>query len=391
MLRLRPAAQRCQGSPDSSSLACHFDCSSSGDTVLSVRRTPDHMALLHSVFGASVVLGASVLILASPALPPRLTSDVFSRFWPWVEIDADDLRNIHRRQIIAKTLAAGDNEIAIFLATAIDTDPDTFIEAVRDPEALWRSARIPHVGRFSTPPRLEDVADMRLDRRDVDEIRRCVPGDCDVKLAAAEISRLRGATSIQDEFREMVVERVRLYHERGLDSASSYHDQAVPIEPATISSLLLARSPWLTERAPRLAEYIEDFPSTARPGVESLVYWLETTHTPKPTIQVVHVAIARRDGLEGSAPEVFVVSRQVFASHYINGSLAVSVLLHDRAASRRYLAYVTRVHVDGLDGWFSAVRRYFVERTARDRGAALLEEQRQRIEAWHSAATPPFW
>jgi hypothetical protein len=313
-------------------------------------------------------------------------SDTFGWFRPWVEIDADDIRDIHRGQIVAKTLSAVDGEIAVFLASAIDTDPDRFIDAVRHPEALWKSARIPRVRRFSTPPRLEDVAEMRLDRRDVDAIRRCVPGECDVKLAAAEMSRLRGAASIQDEFRKVVVERVRLYHERGLRAASEYHDHAIPIDPATISSMLLTRSPWLTERAPRLAEYIENFPSTTLRDVESFIYWLETSSTPKPTIQVVHVAIARRDAPEVIAPEVLIVSRQVFASHYINGSLAVSMLFHDRTESRRYLAYVNRAHVDGLDGWLGGLRRYFVERTARRRGAAALNEQRQRIEAWRISA-----
>jgi hypothetical protein len=131
------------------------------------------------------------------------------------------------------------------------------------------------------------------------------------------------------------------------------------------------RSPWLTEGAPRLAEYIEDSPQASLPGRDSFLYWLETTHTPKPTVQVVHVTIDRRRGARAASPEILVVSRQVFASHYVNGSLSLSVLVADRARSRRYLAYVTRAHVDGVNGWLGGLRRLFIESSVRRRGGGI--------------------
>ena len=46
--------------------------------------------------------------------------------------------------------------------------------------------------------------------------------------------------------------------------------------------------------------------------LHSFVYWLETTYTPKPTIQVVHVVVDRRNESGGVVPEVLVVSRQIW-------------------------------------------------------------------------------
>jgi hypothetical protein len=246
---------------------------------------------------------------------------------------------------------------------------------------------VPHARRFSTSPRLEDVAEMELDPGDVEAIRRCVPGNCEVKLAAGEIARLRQAQSVQREFRRLIVDRVNSYLERGLRAAEPYHDHVVQVDPAQVGSRLLTGSPWLTLRAPSLARYIDRFPALAASGVDSFLYWLDTTQTPKRTIQVVHVAIARRQPREVLSPEAVVVSRQIFASHYINGSLAVSVLLFDPASSRRYLVYFNRVHVDGLDGWLGGLRRLLVERAAKRRGAAALDEQRKRIEAWPEPAS----
>jgi hypothetical protein len=284
---------------------------------------------------------------------------------------------------VAKSLPASENEIAVFLASAVDTDPDAFVDAVRHPEALWKAPKVPRVQRFSMPPRPADVEDIQLDPRDLEAIRRCVPGDCEVKLTASEIRRLQIAPSIQLEFRRLIFDRVARYLERGVAGTGALHDHARPLDQAAISAELLIRSPWLTERAPGLAQYVEDFPSARLGDVHSFIYWLETDHTPKPTIQVVHVMIARHSGQGIFAPEVVVVSRQVFASHYINGSLAVSVLFRDRTKSRRYLAYANRLHVDGLNGWLGGLRRLLIERSVRGRGAAALDKQRQRIEAWN--------
>jgi hypothetical protein len=333
--------------------------------------------------------GASLLWLASAglALSSPVSGGALGWFASWITLEADDVRDLREGRVVAKMQPAADSEIAVFIAGAIDVDPDTFVDAVRHPERLWQTGRVPRVGRFSSPPRLEDLEALHLSARDVDAIRSCRPGDCDVKLTATEIRRLQVAASVQDEFRRLVLDRVTRYLESGLGSTGDIHDHEEPVDPLTVATGLLLRSPWLTEGAPRVAEYIEDFPRTNLPGADSFLYWRETTYTPKPTIQVVHVSIDRRATTSTISPEVLVVSRQVFASHYLNGSLSLSALIGDCAASRRYLAYVTRAHVDDVDGWLSGLRRLLVERRVRQRGAAAFDEQRRRIESWTREST----
>jgi hypothetical protein len=330
-----------------------------------------------------VVVSVLTLVSVLPALPDQADrSAAFGWFAPWINLEAKQLREMHGGAILAKTLPASDSEIALFFAGAINADPQAFIEALQSPESLWKMARVPLVTRFSSPPRLEDVNRMRLRANDVEAIRRCRPGDCDVKLTASEIRGLQAAASIQDEFRRMVLDRVTRYLESGFRSTEDFHDHDAPVDPQTVATGLLLRSPWLTERAPRLGEYVENFPATPSSDIDSFLYWLETTHTPKPTIQVVHVMIDRRGDAAAGSPEVLVVSRQVFASHYVNGSLAVSALLTSRAERRRYLTYLTRVHVDGVGGWLSGLKRLLIEGATRRRGAAVFEEQRRRIESF---------
>jgi hypothetical protein len=329
------------------------------------------------------LLGAALLSLASAVAGISLDGDAaLAWFESWIELEAGDVRNLHAGRIVAKTVPARGNEIAVFIAGTIDVDPDAFIAAVRDPERLWRSQHVPHVRRFSTPPRLQDLDALHLNAGDVEAIRRCRPGDCGVKLTVAEMRRLQTADSIAHEFRRIVLERVIEYKESGFRSTRDFHDHEEQVDPLTVASGLLLRSPLLMEGAPLIAAYFEDFPSRTPPDGHSFFYWLETQHTPKPTIQVVHVVIDRRAAGVATLPEVLVASRQVYASHYLNGSLSLSALVGDRGGSRRYLAYATRAHVDGMPGWLSGLRRLFVERRVRRRAAAAFEEQRRRIESW---------
>jgi hypothetical protein len=142
------------------------------------------------------------------------------------------------------------NEIAVFLAGAIDAEPDAFIAAVRDPERLWTSQQVPHVRRFSTPPRLEDLDALHLNADDVEAIRRCRPGDCDVKLIATEMRRLQRADSIAHEFRRIVLERVTEYMESGFRSTGDFHDHEEQVDPLSVAAGLLLRSRLLRKAHP---------------------------------------------------------------------------------------------------------------------------------------------
>jgi hypothetical protein len=67
---------------------------------------------------------------------------------------------------------------------------------------------------FSQPPDLPDLSELTLDDVDLDAIRTCHPGDCNLKLGAHEIERLRS-----------VVVSTR---ERSENSSISRRDAGVP-------------------------------------------------------------------------------------------------------------------------------------------------------------------
>lgn len=313
--------------------------------------------------------------------------DPLSLLSPPVELSSSERTRLAEGEIVVKSLEAHDpSQFAIFLGTRIDITPERFIARIRNSATLWRGPSTPRTGGFSRPARPQDVDALMLPDEDVEALGRCRPGDCDVKLSAPEIARVRqalaeaGADSrpaARRAFRAVVIDRIDAYRRGGLPALDPIHDDDVPVAAQAAFAQVLARAESVSARAPGLAEYAERYPRLPLPdGAEDLIYWIENIETPRPTTQAWHVMIERR---AGAAPEVVVLSRQVFATHYVNGSIAMTLLARD-AAGRRYLLYVNRSTVDGLGGFLSGLRRFFVERRVRSGARTLFERLKARLE-----------
>ncbi len=185
--------------------------------------------------------------------------------------------------------------------------------------------------------------------------------------------------AVQREFRHIILTRLQRFVDRGFTGLAA-HDEP-PVDPATTFLGLFNRSPWLTRSWPRVAAYVRDYPRADLAGAEMLLYWMKTTFTPRPNVQAVQVVIIPKPDGEAGNVEVLVISRQVFATHYVDGSLSVSALLSDPAdPSRHYLSYANRTSVDALGGWLTSLKRFFIERRVRSAARSLFATQRQRLQ-----------
>ena len=116
------------------------------------------------------------------------------------------------------------------------------------------------------------------------------------------------------------------------------------------------------------------------PAVESFLYWSKEQFGGKPVVRAIHVTIVRGVSDEG-LPDALVAARQIYASHYMDGSLAVTALVRGAGGSPSYLVYLNRSEVDVLDRFFGGMVRRIVERRLRTEGAAALEGLRRRLES----------
>jgi hypothetical protein len=311
--------------------------------------------------------------------------DPFAFFQPTVTVSAPDRSVLERGYPVTRVLPAKGQEDAVFVALPVHIDADRFVAWERRIEELKKGGYVLAVGRFSDPPRIEDLAGLELDRQDIDDIRKCRPGSCQVKLSAKEMTQLREAANqakgnateaVQDAFRQVVLARVQLYLTRG--QIPPYEDEHVPVQPAARFASLLQHAPFLSQHAPQIVEYLRDYPSAPAAGVESFFYWSKERVVGKAIISVTQVNIVRSQDV--GMPDVLVVNRDIYSSHYINGSLSVTALLPGTTGDLNYLAYANQTEVDILHGVLAGFIRKAMHHRVKDDATRVLQTYKQRLE-----------
>jgi hypothetical protein len=313
--------------------------------------------------------------------------DPFAFFRPSVIMTDEDRQHLDNGGTVARVVPGGRHAIAVFSATSLDASGDRLIAWTRDIAALKQSAYVQAIGRFSSPPQLADLATLTLDEGDVDDLQRCRPRRCGLKLAASELEELQrvqqaGGTDrarvLQDAFRQLVLRRVQTYETSGLAALPDQDDRRVPVSLRAIFSSLLQQFVFLRQQLPAVADYLDRWPHAAAPHVESFLYWSKETFGAKPVISVTQVSILRGDGRK--VPEAVVVGSQVFATHYSDGSLSVTAVVRDEG-SRRYLAYLNESDLDVLEGVRGGLVRRILERRLRSEALTVIKTLRHRLES----------
>jgi len=238
---------------------------------------------------------------------------------------------------------------------------------------------------LSDPPRIEDLDGLFLDNRDLEDLRRCRPGKCGVKLSVLEMTQLRSAAAnaadwkdaVQQAFRAIVLQRATDYLARGDRDAPAYYDDPAPVAPYATFLELGESMPLLAQRFPGLCAYLREYPNAHDPHVvRSFLYWAKEMLGGRPIISVTHAAIARYQ--QPSLPEAVVVSRQVYATHYKNGAVTITAI--SESATGRHLLYLHRSSLDMIGGIFGGIARRTIERRLRAEGPRVLMEFRSRLE-----------
>lgn len=317
----------------------------------------------------------------------QTAQDPFAILKPEIAINPDDQRTLDARDVVLKLLPAGDHELAVLAAGAINASSAKLAHEVNDIVTLKRSAAVPEIGRFSTPPALTDLAALTLDNDDVDAIQGCRPGDCALKLSPREITQLHQAANgtsagastdaINQEFRRIVLERVTAYLKHGLAGIPDYATGHAQIKLPTAFESLLQHSVFVREKAPQLAAYLAHYPDTPSPPAmtSSFLYWSKEKYAWKAIISVTHVTIVD-PGRDDSSLELVVTSKEVFATRYTSGGLVLALLLRGDGRVPHYLVYINRAWVDGLHAFW----RPFINHHLKSEARRVFTAARTRIE-----------
>ena len=186
-----------------------------------------------------------------------------------------------------------------------------------------------------TPPKESDFARLTLDNKDIDELRTCKPGDCDLQVFD-NLEAFQGKidwnsnnryTQVNQLVRRRAVDGITAYQTGGLKALGSYHDRNKPLNLYQATKAMLDRSPYLTQdRAPGIYRHIIDYPSGKLAGAEDFFYWEKIDFGQEPTVRVSHVSIFP----SGHGPaKVVIANKQLYASRYIRVALQMFYAVPD--------------------------------------------------------------
>jgi hypothetical protein len=310
-----------------------------------------------------------------------------------LRFSAADLRAIDTGSAVIKSLDTPiREELAHIGAVYLDAPSGKFVERFRDIVRFESGPGIPQIGRFGSPPMLEDLASLTLPRTDVTTLRTCRPGDCDVKLSAAAMRRFReevdwaspnAASQVDDVTRKMIFDLVRAYQAEGNAALGQYDDGDEPLPVAEQFRGLLASSDPLPVPVPELLAHLDDYPHGRLAGAEDFFYWTVVDFGLKPTIRVNHVTIYT---LGGSPPlsgvRYAIAIKQLYASHYFHTTLELRFLVDDdrRAGHGASLISITRSRNDGMTGFKGLFLRTIVRTRSRDAVRSYLDHVKRQVE-----------
>jgi hypothetical protein len=323
-----------------------------------------------------------VCFAASTTLAQASTAEFQQLLREKASLDEPDFAALQLNQPVVRLAPTSDKrEVAVTGLVKINARAEDFLRSYRDSMMQKSNAAILEIGRFGPEPVLADLAGLSLETRDIEDLKECVAGDCQVKLSAPMIERFRKEIDwtapdyqlrVTHLFKEMLVAYIKDYHARGEAALIEYHDKRDRVSLATEQRELSSES-----------GYANSFLTDTKSGlqlVEEALVWSKIKFGLKPVIAVNHILIYKRTSDVG--PQVLVASKQIYANHYFNAFHALTAFVNvPGATSGSYLVYENRSRADGLEGPFGKIKRGMVEKKALDGLRGIIAQSKASLEA----------
>jgi hypothetical protein len=241
----------------------------------------------------------SSLDAQAPGRADSSGDDLFQR----VGLTAEEASRARSGQPAVRVLdASASTEVAVAGAIRIRGDLERLVAWLRDIQAFRKALGSEAVGVFSRPARPNDFVSLATAGMNLQALQRCRPGDCDVRMPAAYVSRFQtevpwstpqAATTAASLGRQLLAQYASAYQAGGDAALGAYHDQKAPDATAAEFQDMLRRAATLWSLAYPFASYLETFPEGRPPEVEERFYWTHETGPRQPVTTLHHVVLQR--------------------------------------------------------------------------------------------------
>jgi hypothetical protein len=305
-------------------------------------------------------------------------------FRDFVGLNEEQIAAIHKGKAIAKILESRTpDEVFVFGSVYIASTPERYLKFVSDIDALRKVPSYLAIREFSNPPKLSDLDGFVLDEEDIKKLKDCKPGRCEVQLPTTAMEEFQKSVNwsgpdAQNQAnhlaQQMALQALLRYQEGGNAALGTYRDKNHPAVVGEIFASLLSRSKALPVYLPDLHRYLLDYPNVKLDNVESRFQWEKVNFGLKPTFRIVQTIVYH--GTAANEPAYAVAEKQIYASHYFETALDLSICVRDTQHPNQigfYLITLKGSQQAGLTGLKGGiVRKVAVDKTRSSLERALV-------------------
>jgi hypothetical protein len=182
--------------------------------------------------------------------------------------------------------------------------------------------------------------------------------------------------------RQMAFDALQAYEQGGNAALGVYRDKEHPTRLDETFRTLLARLKTLPVYLPDLHRILQEYPPVELNNSTSEFYWEKVNFGLKPTLRMVQQIVYR--GGTVSDPTYGIALKQLYASHYFQAALDLTVCLRDSTRPNEkgfYLLTVKGSQQAGLTGLKGSVVRSVAVSKTRSSLESTLNAIKQKLEA----------
>jgi hypothetical protein len=349
-------------------------------------------ALLSSLFASSMMVAARA---HAQGMPPALEQFLQQT----ISLKSDEITTASSGTPVVKMLETSDQrEVAVFGIVSVGVTRTFYVERTTDFASALRDPTRLHFALFSDPAVAADAAAFSLPHDDLQDLAKCQPHSCKLKLPADAITSLRASlnppspsadSSVNAYFRARMADYVTGYRARGNAALLQYDDQKSADSAAMVFAAVLSRSPYMYQYAPSLQRYLQNYPGDGPAHTREVIFWSEEDLPGlKPTLTITHEVVYAPSELPGST---LIATKQLYADHYLDGALGLTAVVDGTKADSPddpgiYLVVLRRLHFDDLpSGGLLNVRGKVIGKV-RDQMTASLKNAKSKVEQAYSSS-----
>ena len=333
-----------------------------------------------------------VLLLLPSVVRAESADEPYKFFREFAGLNEEQIVEIRSGKPIAKVIESPTaDEVYVFGSVYVEATPESYIKLASDIDTLRKLPSYLAIQSFSDPPQLSDLEGFNLEQQDITELKNCKAEHCQLQLPTEAIEEFQksidwSAPDVADRVnrlaQRLALQALTEYMKGGNAALGAYRDKKHPAAIADTFASLIGRFEALPVYLPEFHEYLLNYPNAKSDNVQAGFYWEKVNFGLKPTFRIVQKIVYR--GAIGNEPAYAVAEKQIYASHYFQTALDLTVCVKDAQRPGFYIITVKGSKQAGLTGLKgSIVRKVAVDKT-RSSLERVLMTVKQKLESQQS-------